>query len=239
MSGWPDTLRRLFRGGLVWLGVVSALPLAASATDWDVSEVSSNLAVFALGDAEMAERKITTTTIGELELPTGQIIACDPLITGLERPVFSRKVRPGRYPVTLFEAQGRVAAAVLRFGPGLPVRWELATFARDGSGVSAWKSGFIVDDAVASFMDTSIMTLISDPEEFDDYLADIAWSLDRFGMDNPVAGNPLNIVMFDTGWGDGTYTSWWGLDAAGEPLVLMTDFEVLENADGRESGQAN
>ncbi|TIW59123.1 MAG: DUF4241 domain-containing protein, partial [Mesorhizobium sp.] len=30
-----------------------------------------------------------------------------------------------------------------------------------------------------------------------------------------------------------------GLDAAGEPLVLMTDFGVLENADGRESSQAN
>ncbi|WP_280948368.1 DUF4241 domain-containing protein [Mesorhizobium sp. LSHC422A00] len=60
--------------------------------------------------------------MGELELPTGEIIACDPLITGLERPVFSRKVRPGCYPVTLLEAQGRVAAAVLRFGTGLPVR---------------------------------------------------------------------------------------------------------------------
>ncbi|TIO99292.1 MAG: DUF4241 domain-containing protein, partial [Mesorhizobium sp.] len=40
-------------------------------------------------------------------------------------------------------------------------------------------------------------------------------------------------VMFDTGYGDGSYRSFWGLDAAGEPLLLMTDFEVLENADGR------
>lgn len=238
MSGWPDTVRRWFRRGLVWLGVVSALPPVALAADWDVSEMSNNLAVFALSDAEMAERKITAAAVGELELPTGEIIACDPLITGLERPVFSRKVRPGRYPVTVLEAQGRVAAAVLRFGPGLPVRWELATFARDG-GVSSWKSGFIVDDAVASFMDKSILTLISDPEELADYLADVAWSLDRFGMDNPVDGNPFNVVMFDTGWGDGNYSSFWGLDAAGEPLVLMTDFEVLENADGRESDQAN
>lgn len=239
MSGWPDTLRRWFRRGLVWLGVVSVLPLAASATDWDVSEVSSNLAVFALSDAEMAERKITTTAIGELELPTGQIIACDPLITGLERPVFSRKVRPGRYPVTLFEAQGRVAAAVLRFGPGLPVRWELATFASDGSGVSAWKSGFIVDDAVASFMDKSVLTAMTDSEELDEYLADVATSLNRFGTDSPIDGSPLNVAMFDTGFGDGTYRSFWGLDAAGEPLLLMTDFEVLENANGRESSQAN
>ncbi|RUU08609.1 DUF4241 domain-containing protein [Mesorhizobium sp. M7A.T.Ca.TU.009.01.3.2] len=235
MSGWLDTVRRLFRRGFVWL--FSDLPLVASPADWNASEVSSNLGVFALSKAEMAERKITATTIGELELPTGEIIACDPLITGLERPVFSRKVRPGRYPVTMLEAQGSIAAAVLRFGPGLPVRWELATFTSDVGSTS--KSGFIVDYAVASFMDTSVLTLISDPEELDDYLADVAWSLDRFGMDNPVEESPLNVAMFKTGLGDGTYYSFWGLDPNGEPLVLMTDFEVLENADGREGEQAD
>lgn len=238
MSGWPDTLRRLFRRGRAWL--FSDLPVVVSPADWDASEVSSNLGVFALGEAEMAERKITITTVGELELPTGEIIACDPLITGLGRPAFSRKVRPGRYPVTLLQAQGRIAAAVLRFGPGLPVRWELATFVRDRP--QAYKSQFfefIVDDAVASFMDKSFLTLMTSQEELDDYLADVACSLDRFGMDNPIDGNPLNVAMFDTGFGDGGYRSFWGLNATGEPLLLMTDFEVLENADGRESNQAN
>lgn len=202
--------------------------------------MSSNLGVFALSEAEMAERKITVTMFGELELPTGEIIACDPLITGLGRPAFSRKVRPGRYPVTVLEAQGRVAVAVLRFGPGLPARWELATFTSDRPPV--YKSEFfefIVDDAVASFMDKSVLMVMTDPEELDDYLADVACSLDRFGMDNPIDGNPLNVAMFDTGFGDGAYRSFWGLDAAGVPLLLMTDFEVLENADGREGNQAN
>ncbi|WP_328824965.1 DUF4241 domain-containing protein [Mesorhizobium neociceri] len=198
---------------------------------------NSNLGVFTLSCAEMAERKIIVTTIGELELPTGEIVACDPLITGLGRPAFSRKVRPGRYPVVLLEARGRVAAAVLCFGPGLPVRWELATFARDRP--SAYEFEFIVDDAVASFMDKSVLTMMSDPEELDDYLADVACFRDRFVVDSPIDGNPLNIAMCDTGWGDGAYRSFWGLDGAGEPLLLMTDFEVLENADGRESNQGN
>ncbi|RWC55933.1 DUF4241 domain-containing protein [Mesorhizobium sp.] len=239
MSGWVERfgfrlgrLLRAFRPA-----ASTAIPSSAASTEWDSAPASSNLGVVALSEAEIAERKITVTTIGELELPTGEIIACDPLITGLERPVFSRKVRPGRYPVTLFEAQGRVAAAVLRFGHGLPVRWELAAFARD-VGTSSWKSGFIVDDNVASFMDKSILTLMSGPEELDGYLADVACSFDRFRMDNPLDGNPLNLAMFDTGWGDGNYYSFWGLDAAGEPLVLMTDFEVLENADGRKSDLA-
>ncbi|PDQ19141.1 hypothetical protein CN311_21055 [Mesorhizobium sanjuanii] len=215
-----------------------AAPSPEKSIEWGPPTENSNLGVFALSEAEMAERKIIVTAIGELELPTGEIIACDPLITGLERPVFSRKVRPGCYPVTLLEAQGRIAAAVLRFDTGLPVRWELAAFVRD-VGTSSWKSGFIVDDNVASFMDKSIQTLVSDQEELDGYLADVACSFDRFRMDNPVDGNPLNIAVFNTGFGDGNYYSFWGLDAAGEPLLLVTDFEVLENADGRDGKQAN
>ncbi|MER8645864.1 DUF4241 domain-containing protein [Mesorhizobium sp. C277A] len=244
MSGW--LARFGFKLGRVAGSVLrrsrpaasAAISPPATSTEWDSAPASSNLGVFALSEAEMAERKIIVTAIGELELPTGEIIACDPLITGLERPVFSRKVRPGCYPVTLLEAQGRVAAAVLRFGTGLPVRWELAAFVRD-VGTSSWKSGFIVDDNVASFMDKSVLTLMSEQEELDSYLADVACSFDKFRMDNPVDGNPLNIAMFDTGFGDGNYYSFWGLDAAGEPLVLMTDFEVLENADGRESSPSN
>ncbi|TIV69054.1 MAG: DUF4241 domain-containing protein, partial [Mesorhizobium sp.] len=84
---------------------------------------------------------ITAITIGELELPTGEIVACDPLITGLGRPPFNRKVKPGRYPVILLQAQGCIAAAVLRFGPGLPARWELATFVADRPPV--YKSEFL------------------------------------------------------------------------------------------------
>ncbi|RUU01222.1 DUF4241 domain-containing protein [Mesorhizobium sp. USDA-HM6] len=201
---------------------------------------SSNLGVFALSAAQMAERKISAITIGELELPTGEIVACDPLITGLGRPAFSRKVKPGRYPVILLQAQGCIAAAALRFGPGLPVRWELATFASDRPPVYESEFlEFIVDDAVAAFMDKSVLTLMTDPEELDNYLADVACAIDRFCMDSPIEGNPINVAMFDTGFGDGGYRSFWGLDVAGEPLLLMTDFEVLENADGRESNQAN
>ncbi|RWC42086.1 MAG: DUF4241 domain-containing protein [Mesorhizobium sp.] len=238
MSGWPHIVRRFFQRGLAWF--FSDLPPVASSNDWEAAEISSNLGVFALSDAEMAERKITVIKIGDLELPTGEIIACDPLITGLGRPAFSRKVEPGRYPVMLLQAQGRIAAAVLRFGSGLPARWELATFASDRPPVYESEFlEFIVDDAVASFMDKSVLTLMSDQEELDEYLADVACSLDRFGIDNPIAGNPLNVAMFDTGFGDGGYRSFWGLNTAGEPLVLMTDFEVLENADGREGDQAS
>lgn len=214
----------------------------ALAADWDVSKVSSNLGVFVLSDAEMAERRITVTPIGDLDLPTGAIIACDPLVSD---PTLSRKVEPGRYPVSLLEARGRVATAVLRFSPGAPVRWELATV--PGEDVAALKGdevyGYPVDAGLASFMDKTAIVLMSDEQDklkYGDYYgevlaAEFAPNQDRFVLHHAVAGNPLNIAMFGSGWGDGSYSPFWGLDAAGEPPLLMTDFGVLENADGRET----
>ncbi|WP_352719353.1 DUF4241 domain-containing protein [Mesorhizobium sp. M0306] len=193
----------------------------------------------------MAERKITVTSIGDLELPTGEIIACDPLTTGTDWPALSRNVRPGHYPVSLFEARGRVAVAVLRFRPGMPVRWELATL--PDQDVATLKDdeifGYPVDAGLGSFMDKTAMALLDERQdklEYGDYygevlVAEFASNQDRFALHRPVAGNPLNIAIFWSGWGDGLYPSFWGLDAAGEPLLLMTDFGVLENADGRES----
>lgn len=41
-----------------------------------------------------------------------------------------------------------------------------------------------------------------------------------------------NLVAFSAGVGDGVYASFWGLDKAGEPQVLMTDFGLLEPEEG-------
>ncbi len=41
------------------------------------------------------------------------------------------------------------------------------------------------------------------------------------------------MAIFWSGWGDGFYPVFWGLDKDGRPLVLLTDFQVTENADGR------
>jgi hypothetical protein len=35
------------------------------------------------------------------------------------------------------------------------------------------------------------------------------------------------VVAFSSGYGDGVYASYWGLDAGGAPAVLCLDFEVL------------
>lgn len=247
MSGWLEqfgfklgrALRNLRREP--W----TSMSTPAVSAEWDPAPASSNLGVFDLNEAQMTEREITVTLIGELNLPTGEIIACDPLTAGADWPALSRKVKPGRYPVSLLEAQGRVAAAILRFRSGTPVRWQLATLPNQDT--SALKGdeifGYPVDTGLGSFMDKTAMVLMSEQQDkleaeqnyYDDVLAvEFESNQDRL-MHHPVAGNPLNIAMFSSGWGDGVYPSFWGLDAAGAPLLLMTDFGVLENADGRET----
>jgi hypothetical protein len=248
MSGWLEQFG--FKLGRA-LRILRRRPSTSMSTpavlaEWDPAQASSNLGLFDLNEAQMAEREITVTPIGELDLPTGEIIACDPLTTGTDWPALNRKVEPGHYPVSLIEAQGRVAAAILRFRPGTPFRWELATL--PGHDISTLKGdevfGYPVDAGLGSFMDKMTMVLMSEQQDkleaeqnyYDDVLAaEFAPNQDRFVLHHPVAGNPLNVAMFWSGWGDGIYPSFWGLNAAGEPLLLMTDFDVLENADGRES----
>ncbi|MGX8011218.1 DUF4241 domain-containing protein [Mesorhizobium sp. ORM8.1] len=252
MSGWLEELGfRLGRAIRTFRrGPSTASPTLAVSSAWDPAQASSNLGLFLLSEAQRAEREITVTVIGELDLPTGEIIACDPLTTGTDWPALSRKVKSGRYPVSLLEAQGRVAAAVLRFRPGTPFRWELATLPDQDASILKGEQvfGYPVDVGLGSFMDTAAMALMSEQRDklephqnyYDDVLAaEFAPNQDRFVMHHPVPGNPINIAIFSSGWGDGIYASFWGLDAAGQPLLLMTDFEVLENADGRGSNQAN
>jgi hypothetical protein len=44
-------------------------------------------------------------------------------------------------------------------------------------------------------------------------------------------GSGANLVAFESGAGDGSYPSYWGLDEAGLPAALVTDFGLLDDAD--------
>lgn len=221
------------------IAVFSATPAAA----WDANKASSNLGVPALAPEELATRKIKLIEMGELELPTGEIVVADPLVEP-ERPGLTRRVTPGRYSVSLYQAQGRTALALLRIAPGQAVRWELATI--PGQDISTLKGdeifGYPVDAGTGCFMDRTAYPLMLEREKreiaagatnfnyYDDVLAS---EYGDYVMHRPLPENPLNIAVFSSGWGDGFYASFWGLDPAGNPLMLLTDFGVLENGDGR------
>ncbi|MCA9572541.1 MAG: DUF4241 domain-containing protein, partial [Myxococcales bacterium] len=107
------------------------------------------------------------------------------------------------------------------------VRWEPAAFAGQevadpdaipGYGVDAGTGCFACADR-AGALDTE-----ADGEALLDRVLNTGvptWS----AVGHPSA--PEAVVVFSSGWGDGFYGSWWGLDDGGEPVVLITDFDVL------------
>ena len=243
MSTWPKrTLRELLCAVAAWV------PSSGGAAELDISKLSSNLDLASLGDADLAARSINVLRMGKVELTSGRIVASDPLV-GPDRPALTRTVSPGDYPVTLYQAFGRIAAAGMRFAEGKPVRWELAVI--PGQDVNSLKSdeffGYPVDAGLGCYMDADTHVLIQEREKqvqaekssadinyYDDVLAsELEANSDNYVMHRPIAGKRGNVAVFWSGWGDGFYPVFWGLDAGGRPLVLFTDFGVTENADGR------
>ena len=82
------------------------------------------------------EVEIERRVIGAAHFPTGQVVACDPLLVYGAR-AFAQAIAPGNYPVELNIAHmadngdQRVATALLRVTPAEPARWAMATLPGD------------------------------------------------------------------------------------------------------------
>lgn len=249
MSTWPmRTLRGLLCAVAAWM------PSPADAGELDISKLSGNLDLASLGDADLSGRSVNVIRIGKVELTSGRIVASDPLV-GPDHPAFVRTVPPGDYPVTLYQASGRIAAASMRFAEGKPVRWELAMI--PGQDINSLKGdeffGYPVDAGLGCYMDADTYALIQEREKqvqaeksssdinyYDDVLAtELQANNDDYALHRPISGKRGNVAVFSSGWGDGFYPVFWGLDGSGRPLVLFTDFGVIENADGRREPGGN
>jgi hypothetical protein len=185
--------------------------------------------------------------VADLALPTGEIVTVDPFL--VDGAPLDRKVAPGTYPVTLSvatfpddkgHADQRVASAMVRFRDGEPARWEVAGFS-GGAPQKRGEPGYPVDALTGSFMDAATQAMIkAEPTHWptpsfkalekqlltDNYRH--AWGWASYQPAGAAAGN---CVAFSSGWGDGIYSSYWGLDEHGEPLCLLTDFETLTDED--------
>jgi hypothetical protein len=181
--------------------------------------------------------RLEQRAIGELRLPSGRIVACDAVVEP-EYPAFTRTVTPGVYGVHLAiahhdDGDQRIAAAWLRLAAGAPTRWELAEHAgRAGKpasyGVDSGTGAFLSAEAaaaVARCLDAGFAEAAADAMEAN-YLDTRDWAV----LAVPETDG-LDVALFSSGLGDGSYVSYWGLDARGEAVCLLTDFGLLEAAD--------
>jgi hypothetical protein len=193
---------------------------------------------FALASDESAA-SVFYFSMGDLTLSTGRIVASDGLVLYGAQP-FTRSVSPGRYPLVLAVVQvndddERVGLAIIRFSSNRIARWEMAT--RKGQDPATLKAdeffGYPVDSGTGSFVDASVLPLI---EEALDAGVDFGGRLIH-EMHPPekarrhwlhVQSSNGSLAIFSSGYGDGRYASYFGLDEAGNPAALVTDFGIVK-----------
>lgn len=181
--------------------------------------------------------QIERLEIGDLSIPTGQIVLCDPLAYPKVEPLF-KTVSPGNYPVTLYIAKtgdwgDRIAIAVLSFNSQKADKYELAL------------DYFPVDAGVAGFMDYSVnQHYLSFEKDFytknpngniydDLFKKEFVKNATREGSDGDwinfhFPDKPeYNLTMFTSGYGDGLYSAYWGITNKGDITNLVIDFEVI------------
>src|ERR1700748_753806 len=98
--------------------------------------------------------------LGDLVLTTGEIIACDPLVSLHDTRPFTRTVKPGKYPVTACiaktESSGdRYAIVKLEFTKAKPTKWEMTLLGKQDPTELEDEEffGFRVDAGLGCFCD--------------------------------------------------------------------------------------
>lgn len=186
--------------------------------------------------------RLSTFVAGELLLPTGRVVAAD--VYFFSDAPFTRTVPPGRYPVLLLKtaegpAFGSIAAAMIRFAPGDAASWELALVAgQDPTELLPGEFyGYGVDSGTGAFTSPEAVATVGSGTSFDDYSEEVyngmfpSDDVDDWNHSVEVVvdeATGANVIGFSSGFGDGAYPSWFGLDAGGAPNVLLTDFGILE-----------
>ena len=180
---------------------------------------------------------ITVYRLQDLNLPSGRIVATDALLGGGEP--FARPVPPGRYPLGLIVAQlgtdSRIALVVLRFTDRPAVKWNLAGVDGHDSATSKddEKAGYGVDSGTGSLSDAGVHALIAEVMDadggfYDRVIAEMKASYQSTRNWVHLESPNGSLAIFSSGFGDGRYASYFGLDSESNPAALVTDFKILK-----------
>ena len=166
-----------------------------------------------------------------LSLPTGHVIAADPIALGFgDLPLpFAQAVPPGCYPVDLRIEHGYVATARLVIKDEPAATWELTVPIGHLPGeLDPNNSGYKVESGIGCLTDEeSLWRLCAEGacEWQRDLIADV--------VDRPTATAVLAhsdwdlepaLIAFRIGEGDGECTTWAGRNANGDLTCFVTDF---------------
>ncbi|MET9602080.1 DUF4241 domain-containing protein [Streptomyces sp. NPDC006459] len=207
---------------------------------------------FTPGSAFAYEDGMTGTlvpvVVGDVSLPTGRVVACDPFVClgqGEVEP-FSVVVEPGRYRAEAAIAtlvrpgvpQGprphtRVAAARLVIRDTPTASWEMAVDEGQDPAVLGEDEfyGYGVDAGTGCFYDAAADGSFPGTEDEEGAV----WAAMEAVGDGPdvflaEGEDGHTLAAFTSGWGDGCYPTWIGRDTEGRVTCFVTDFLVVPTA---------
>ena len=206
---------------------------------------------------KIGEMEIDVLNIGEINLPTGEILACDPLVDLEDAKTFIQRVPTGKYPVKISvvpskEYGDRYACVKVEFSKNKPVVYELAVTGVEenmdetkedefyGFGVDAGM-GCVVDKKAQEEYIKYWEKLVEEEEAdnpfddiFDDLLAESAKKYPKYQREYgdwanwTIPNTDVNIPIFTSGWGDGYYPCYFGYDKDGELCGFYIHFIDIE-----------
>ena len=199
---------------------------------------------------KIGEMAVDTLEIGDVSLPTGEILACDPLVELGEAKAYIQKTPVGKYPVRIAvvpsEDYGdRYACVKVEFSKNNPVVYELAVTGEEEKMDEAAEDeyyGFGVDAGMMSFCDVEVVKEYDnflakwhnehpDGNHYDDYFASFFKESEeklpayqRSGGDFIECAIPKSghrLVMIASGFGDGFYQCYYGYDEKDEICEIL------------------
>jgi hypothetical protein len=173
---------------------------------------------------------------GELVLPTGRLLACDPCYLGDSRSELGCRVKipPGKYSVKITASGSTISYVSLILSDAVEVTRKHISCASGEKieylpdGVVAEEnedkfSGFPVETGTACFVDEGTLegkapfnwerVLVKNDLPFRAGSATLPWRDDN-----------ANIIIFSSGLGDGSYALVGGLDVNGNLVAMHIDF---------------
>jgi len=187
---------------------------------------------------------IESYDVGTIELPTGRIVACDPLIT-TDMPPFTTFFPSGSFPVVLHKEKDSncVAYIEIRFSSEKVTTWEMAL--TEGQNLDDLSEeeifGYPVESGMGCFMDAATQNGLFRLEQTlferkgDDFMGiyeeffhgeffDQKGAIDQYAFLKPQEQEAGSIFAFEAGYGEGFYGSYIGFDASGQPVKLVSEF---------------
>lgn len=177
-------------------------------------------------EVEGVEKGTTTAVrvseVGTLVTTSGVLAALDFGYDNHDARPLARTVEPGSYPVDRVTAASRNAALRVRFSEQKPVAWYPASVAAGGH-------VFGVDAGNACIVDYPAYSAMSRRAKATQYRR-FTTAQRPAALEVPLGGADVGVVA-ESGYGDGTYPAYWGLDADGRTAQLVIEFLVLTTRD--------